>query len=77
MAPPVSSAVLPGHARRRCARWLARARAFAMHAIRQSDALATQHGQRRFTLWTGDLGLAVYLWGCVSGDAALPTLDVF
>lgn len=59
------------------ARWLARARAFAMHAIRQSDALAAQHGRRRFTLWTGDLGLAVYLWGCVSGDAALPTLDVF
>jgi hypothetical protein len=58
-------------------RWLDRARAFAMHAIRQSDALAAQHGQRRFTLWTGDLGLAVYLWSCVSADAVLPTLDVF
>ena len=59
------------------ARWLTRARAFAMHAIRQSDALAAQHGQRRFTLWSGDLGLAVYLWSCVSADPALPTLDVF
>ena len=59
------------------ARWLARARAFAMHAIGQSAALAAEHGQRRFTLWTGDLGLAVYLWACIAADPALPTLDVF
>jgi hypothetical protein len=58
-------------------RWLDRARAFAMHSIRQSDALAAQYGRRRFTLWSGDLGLAMYLWGCVGADAALPTLDVF
>jgi hypothetical protein len=58
-------------------RWLERARAFAMHAIVQSDALRAEHGRRRFTLWTGDLGLAVYLWACVTDDAALPTLDVF
>lgn len=58
-------------------RWLDRARAFAMHALGQSEALAVQHGQRRFTLWTGDIGLAMYLWACISGDASLPTLDVF
>jgi hypothetical protein len=58
-------------------RWLDRARALAMHAIRQSEALAAKHGQRRFTLWTGDLGLATYLWSCVSADAALPTFGVF
>ena len=71
-------AFLKLHAMTGDTRWLERARAFAMHAIRQSDALAAQHqGRRRFTLWTGDLGLAVYLWSCVSADAALPTLDVF
>ncbi|HKX41302.1 MAG TPA: LanC-like protein [Burkholderiaceae bacterium] len=70
-------AFLKLHAMTGEARWLERARAFAMHAIRQSDALAELHGQRRFTLWTGDLGLAVYLWACIAADPALPTLDVF
>ena len=57
--------------------WLERARAFAMHALLQSDREAAQHGQRRFSLWTGDLGVALYLWSCVTADAALPTLDYF
>lgn len=38
--------------------WLARARAFAMHAIAQMNALRQQHGQGRYTLWTGDAGCA-------------------
>ncbi|HWH81949.1 MAG TPA: lanthionine synthetase LanC family protein, partial [Burkholderiaceae bacterium] len=57
--------------------WLERARAFAMHAIGQSDALAAEHGARVPSLWTGDAGLAVYLAACLDGDAALPALDVF
>lgn len=57
--------------------WLARARAFAMHALQQSDALAAEHGRRVPSLWTGDLGLALYLWACIRADDALPTLDVF
>jgi len=57
-------------------RWLERARAFAMHALRQSEAARAALGRRRYSLWTGDLGLAVYLWGCINADAALPTLDV-
>ena len=58
-------------------RWLARARSFATHAMLQSDALAAQYGRRVPSLWTGDLGLALYLWGCINADDALPTLDVF
>ena len=58
-------------------RWLDRARAFAMHALQQSDALAAEHGRRVPSLWTGDLGLALYLWACIRADPALPTLDVF
>ncbi len=58
-------------------RWLARARAFAMHALGQSDALAAQYGRRVPSLWTGDLGLANYLSACIVVDPALPTLDVF
>jgi Lanthionine synthetase C-like protein len=59
------------------ARWLDRARAFAMHGIAQMEADALVHGQLRYSLWTGDPGLAIYLWDCVRGGAAFPTLDVF
>lgn len=55
--------------------WLARARAFAMHAVAQSDRARAQHGQGRHTLWTGDPGLAVYLWQCIEGRAGMPGLD--
>ncbi|MFT3954464.1 MAG: LanC-like protein [Piscinibacter sp.] len=59
------------------ARWLGRARAFAMHGIRQTQQHAAQYGRMRYSLWTGDLGFAVYLWDCIRGEAAFPTLDVF
>ena len=58
-------------------KWLERARAFAMHAIGQSNADARQYGQSRYSLWTGDLGLAIYLTDCIHATAAFPTLDVF
>lgn len=57
--------------------WLERARAFAMHAVAQSDAEAAALGRRRYSLWTGDLGLAVYLLDCLEERARFPTLDVF
>jgi hypothetical protein len=56
-------------------RWLERARAFAMHAMAQSDRIAAEHGQRRHSLWTGDPGVACYAWSCITGDDALPNLD--
>ena len=49
-------------------RWLARARAFAMHALEQIDGA-------RFSLWTGDLGIALYLQACLDGDDRFPTID--
>ena len=57
--------------------WLDRARAFAMHAIGQSDALAAQYGCRVPSLWTGDAGLAIYLSACLRADPSMPTLDFF
>lgn len=57
--------------------WLDRARAFAMHGIAQTDEDAARHGGMRYSLWTGDPGFAIYLWDCVRGKAAFPTLDVF
>jgi hypothetical protein len=59
------------------AQWLQRARAFAMHGIRQTEAHAAQYGRLRYSLWTGDPGFAVYLWDCIRGEGAFPTLDVF
>jgi hypothetical protein len=56
--------------------WLARSRAFAMHAIDQSERARQQYSRRRYSLWTGDPGLAVYLWHCTSGKGGLPVLDV-
>ena len=56
---------------------LERARAFAMHAIRQYERHAKQYGQLRYSLWTGDLGLAIYLWDCVTQEPKIPTMDIF
>jgi len=55
--------------------WLTRARAFAMHALEQSARALSGHGQLRFTLWTGDLGVALYLRSCLEVDARVPTID--
>jgi hypothetical protein len=53
-------------------RWLTRAGAFAMHAARQVEHTRAQHRQGRYTLWTGDLGTALYLGDCVQGAGNLP-----
>jgi Lanthionine synthetase C-like protein len=70
-------AFLKLHERTGDGEWLRKARAFAMHAIAQAEAEATVHGQLRYSLWTGDLGLAIYLWDCLRGRSAFPTLDTF
>lgn len=57
--------------------WLERARAFAMHGIAQTEADRARFGQGRYSLWSGDLGFAIYLWDCVRGEGAFPTLEVF
>jgi lantibiotic modifying enzyme len=56
-------------------RWLERARAFATHAIVQSEAHAVQYGMRRYSLYTGDPGLAIYLARCIEGAGRWPGLD--
>jgi hypothetical protein len=58
--------------------WLGRARKFAMHAIEQCQKSRSYYGQGRFTLWTGDAGLAIYLYHCIYPEkAAIPGLDLF
>jgi hypothetical protein len=57
--------------------WLDRARGFAMSAIEQCAATRARDGQGRYSLWTGDVGLAVYLHECIAASARFPTVDVF
>lgn len=55
--------------------WLARARAFAMHAAAQVEAVRREHGRGRHSLWTGDVGVACFLAQCLTGAAGAPGLE--
>lgn len=63
--------------RTRNKKWLIRARAFAMHAIAQYTRAWQCYGQGRYSLWTGDLGLALYLRDCIAEEARFPSIDIF
>lgn len=58
-------------------RWLERARGFAVHAAEQVDRHRAEYGRGRYTLWTGDIGVALYLQACLTGQAEFPTVDAF
>lgn len=49
-------------------KWLERARSFAMHAITQRNG--------RATLFTGEMGLALYLIDCINEGSDFPFLDI-
>ena len=55
-------------------RWLDRARRFAVHALGQVERLKTQRGRGRYSLWTGDVGVALFAAACLDEDAAYPLL---
>ena len=58
--------------------WLTSARQFAMWAIRQSNEAFKTHGQWRYSLWTGDAGLACFLLDCLDGSSrGMPGMDDF
>jgi hypothetical protein len=57
--------------------WLDRARKFAMTAIIQYRGTQIAVGRGRYSLWTGDIGLAVYLWDCITEEPRFPMIDVF
>jgi lantibiotic modifying enzyme len=53
--------------------WLDRARRFAVHALGQVEGREGGH----YSLWTGDLGVAVYAADCVDGTTRYPVLDTW
>jgi hypothetical protein len=56
--------------------WLDRARRFAVHALAQAERIATANGRRRYSLFTGDVGTALFAAACLDGDARYPIIDV-
>jgi hypothetical protein len=54
--------------------WLGRARSFAMHALAQVERERERVGRGRHTLWTGDVGVALYVRSCLDADARVPTI---
>jgi hypothetical protein len=57
--------------------WLDRARAFAMHAIEQVERERSALGRGRYSLFTGDVGVALFLRDLLAGDDRFPTLGPF
>jgi hypothetical protein len=57
--------------------WLDRARRFAIHALEQVDRARSEHGRGRFTLFTGDVGAALFARSCLDADPRFPTIDVW
>jgi Lanthionine synthetase C-like protein len=72
-------AFLALHRRTGDERWLERARAFAMDAAADVKTWRERHGQGRFTLFTGDLGVALLLADCLvdspEGKRGFPFLE--
>ena len=68
-------ALLKAFARTGDERWLERARRFAVHALAQMRRQRTSRGRGRYSLWTGDLGVALYLADCLDARTAYPVLD--
>ena len=68
-------ALLKAFARTGDVRWLERARRFAVHALAQMRRQRYARGRGRYSLLTGDLGVALYLADCLDARTAYPVLD--
>jgi len=56
--------------------WLERARKFAVHALGQVARLRAERGLGRYSLWTGDLGVALFAADCLDARSAYPFFDL-
>src|SRR5437588_452003 len=48
--------------------WLERARRFAVHALEQVERTREESGRGRYTLYTGDVGAALFAESCLDVD---------
>ena len=58
-------------------RCLERARRFAVHALEQSRRLREARGRGRYSLWTGDAGVAIYAADCLEARTRYPILETW
>ena len=59
-------------------RWLTRARSYAAHALDHVRHARTRRGHGQATsLWTGDVGVALYAADCIEGRGAFPIIDTW
>jgi hypothetical protein len=68
-------ALLKAFARTGDERWLDRGRRFGLHALSQAERLRAANGRRRYSLWTGDVGTALFAAACLDADARYPIFD--
>ena len=68
-------ALLKAFARTGDERWLERARRFAVHSLAQAERIAAANGRRRYSLFTGDLGTALFAAACLDADPRFPIID--
>jgi len=69
-------ALLKAFARTGDEAWLERARRFAVHALGQADRMAEANGRRRHSLFTGDIGTALFAAACLDTESRFPIVDV-
>ena len=69
-------ALLKAFARTGDERWLERARRFAVHALAQAERIAAANGRRRYSLFNGDVGTALFAAACLDADARFPIIDL-
>jgi hypothetical protein len=70
-------ALLRAHALTGDGVWLDRARRFAVHALEQVERARREYGRGRYSLFTGDVGAALFARSCIDGDPSFPTMDVW
>jgi lantibiotic modifying enzyme len=68
-------ALLKAFARTGDERWLEQARRFAVHALAQAERIAAANGRRRYSLFNGDVGTALFAAACLDADPRFPIVD--
>ena len=57
--------------------WLERARRFAVHALEQVERSRDERGRGRYSLFTGDIGAALFAADCLDSTSGYPIFDSF
>jgi Lanthionine synthetase C-like protein len=57
--------------------WLERARRFAVHALEQVERARAEQGRGRYSLFTGDIGAALFAADCAESRTTYPVVESF